>query len=536
MNDRTFPKEKEQRLKRTLRSLVKKSKCLKGANIVEFPFDKFKKSHLIQMVKSFYRIEDLTVFWDHLQPKTIRTNIYWLTHLRQLKTLRIKNSQSSYRYSHLNFKHLNQKFFKALKRKKLQKFKFLLGIGPEDVSEGLMISNYPSTLKELTLSLDRSQLDPIQYFSFQNYFSLSQISHLQKLELLFPIPLQLLNNLLSSIANPIELTCLGLQLADRNLPGENDISLLTNFLQKCTHLKELNLKFYLWIDIFTKLTPLQPFQLKSLNLTVQIDEEIHLTTLGSFLKNFSQLQKLKLLILNSSWSNSFQEGFVIFNQDLAKLTELKKFDVYFWLLGSTPTSKTPGVLSNLANCVNSLTQLEELYLNHTEADFENELFILTDALRGKSSQLKRLRLEFKAEKLKEQDVINFIKTIQKFEKLEELEFKGLSLINAEIFELFSKIICNSKKLRILNLKKLSTPGASGWNILSMLKEILLRPGFESICYEEPWNSSANLRFAECQKLNMKEIVEKNSRLKSVSLPSYMFQGHFYPKLIQYKWT
>jgi len=541
---RRHVKTNSQVLKKLLKSVVKKSKFLKGANLVEFPFSNFRKSVLIQTIKYFYRTKALTLFWKNNEANMISINTQWLKHSKHLKTLKLNSSEANtYSYYHNDKKDkvnsLMQTHFRTMKRKRLSKFKHLFAAGPNEETLNLMISNFNSSIRELTLSWDKDSYNFDLNRALQNYSSFSKMTSLQKLELLFPANLQLINSLLSNIPNPKEISCLGLQIEDKAMqtvkPSVEDITKFTNFLNKCTELEHLNLKFSIWIDIFSDFNILQSAKLKSLELNIQIDEEKHYIILGSFLRKLTNLEKLTILILNSSWADIFLNGFVTFNNDIAQLNNLNKLDIWCWLLGSTQSSKVPQIMTILANSIRSLKQLEELDLRNTEIDYENELGVFVQCLKEKSSQLKRLRLEFKDQKLKEQDLVDFAKTIQKCEKLEELDLKGLRIESSECFELFLKALSVAKKLKVLNLRNLSIPETEPINIISMLKNVLTRKGFERILFEANWGSKASERFKDYQ-LIFGEIFKKNHQLKSVSIPVFMFQDVKYAsQLNEFKW-
>ncbi len=462
-----------------------------------------------KLCKTYHRI------WSSTSALTEGLSLRVFNHLRELK---LENSKFFGQSSNLKKKKGKPTKYPNIKDTKIEKFSISIEVGFHILCNALLMSKYPKTIKELSLSWKGKSVMPIEMDL--SAFTKSS-ANLNKLVLAFPITQELLRPFLLT-TNPRFLHSLTFFINEDSITEETDDD-ITTFLDNCASLQTLNLKFITWTNIFQKLNKSPSSflsRLETLELYISVFKEEHLLMLGSFLQSLNSLHKLTITILNTSWEDPLQKGFDFFIQQLHNKQNLKILDLNYWYYGSTSTSKTTGLVSSLSKCILSLPKLEQLSFIHNEADYVNELDEVTNILNEKGANITKLALAFKGQKLNDQSLLKFIKQIGCMDKLEELNLTQLVFPNPKCFSVFSKTLMNLASLRKLVLTKMVT-ASSGDVIISVVEKLLLKPGMNCLIFDEAWSAENWFKLSNCKRIRMELILSVNKTLEFYSIPRYM---------------
>ena len=510
--------------KQLLRTFKGKSKVLTELDLIDFTSQNFTKGKLLKMIKHFHRIKSLILFWVHIEIALVKANIMWLKYTNMLNSLILSYPpQKSVMMAPTFLDSSNIELIQAIKKTRLKKCSLSLQTCPKEGGYGPIMNKYPFTVSELSILSERDTMSLQNITLYQEKISLAHMINLCKLELLFPLNMELLIGLLQSIPYANKLACLGLFIPDKSLT-DHDNKFIRDFLQKCSRIKNLRLSFLTWPSFIENLAP--NLLLESLNLDLQIHNEEQFLVLAAFIEGLENLQQLELWItVQRTQEDSFEK---VYNREfLSKLKKLKKLSLKYVDEGCNFNLMKPLLqISSISKLLKESVYLEELKIHFTERENTDELHCLVESLENKASQLKKLEINFKYQYIKADDLQDFINFLDKTSSLEEFTLNKLRVTNLNCLESLKKVLVDSKQLRNVSLNDISVPTGCGLSLISMIKSLLCKPKLENFSFEvSPLDSMPWTEIEYDEKLYLPELIERNPSLKNVSVSYYLiFQG------------
>ena len=458
----------------------------------------------------------------------------WLKILTKLKTLRceyyrIEQIQTT---EFLNLENERRKalikFFLRMKQTDLEKIELYLytNITKASYNEPLrqifIFSNYPSTVKELSLSWSPPPISTGKTITVEGG-SLSHMKCFETLNLLTALKSDELLPILQQIPVKSGLT----HLRFNEVPNQESTK-VRNILSLFVNLQSFGLKSEQRNLTPNLLNSLKAFSttLRYIDLNINVYSGTEFDDLGNLLVELNNIQTIKLEIVGSDCEPLH---FRILYDQIAKLSNLHTLhiinNIKFKVISNTKAETDNNPLEALINCFTSLPGLIEVNFGSLKAKLTNDLKKLLDEL-ARLPVLKRLELTSCNTGLNDEDT----KTIESFiksDKVEELALVGFSFNDKNSFEKVSRAIMLSKTLKTLCFKNVNI-GFETDSFIERIREIIKNRNIMTLWLNFP---RIKEEVVEEKRISLKEVIKENPTLTILNID----QGIFKEKYLNERW-
>lgn len=472
------------------------------------------------IIKRFSNLRFLSLNFNGGRQDRIQNYTKWLQSAKRLTKFYFMYRK----YTHDPYpEHLKKQFssfIRVLKWKRLEVLKiFLRGNNTDTLQRFLEFKNYFPTIQKLSI-VWKPYEDPLLISAqpLEN-LSMAHLKNLNTLNIFVPITVPLLKSALDTILYPSNLKVLGLEPQGESTNFNADSLSLTSILQKFSQIKKLRLLMNMWLDIPKSLvnaTTLEHFKLE-----FYVQKMTDLAFLGELLNTLQCLQSL-VLTLRTKQALEVEPGsnFYTLLNDISQIKNLYKFKFYSYGLAQNKSiENNEGVISSLASCIQNMPDLQEFSVRFHQSDSVQEYHQLIEALMAKAKDLKRLRIDFSAQKLERQGRNKLLGLLKRLESLEVLGLHNLWLEGLIDFERLAECLELLPNLQVMNFYQLNG-NVYRAPLARFMKRLLVRRGFRKIqCTQCEVNTETlGKEIDNSDKLDVKEIVKTNIGLQLAYTP------------------
>jgi len=383
------------------------------------------------------------------------------------------------------------------------------------------LNRYPQTLKELVFS---KSCPLVTQPGQEHCLSLEKFRDLTKFQFLMSTPIEILNRLFGSIANPEKLKTLGFfmpEFQSKNQGQENTICQPSkDFLAKCINLERL----CIFLDMWTEILPaLSGMRLKKLELYTVLKD------IDPLIQCLREQTSLESLSININFLNFTDESLIKLCELFEGLEGLKALRKLRFRL-RTPsfvknlTGKVVPVVPALISAINQFEALEELSFINLEGDFKESLVEFLAALQKKAKTLRKIELDLNSCIFDGESSRLLTQTLGKLELLEEVSLKRFKVSDDRFFGWFLDFLSNNKKLRGVEIDNIERviENYNPQGLLDMLRKALGKRELRRFSYLESWKPGLQDPFKNVKKLNPREVIKKDTNLEYLYIPSYIY--------------
>jgi len=527
------PFEFEARSRTFCKQITKLSKTFKHSNQVQFhqSLKYYRRNEIQNIIKRFKNIKSLSL--DFLVPfgdRLVKDCVEWLILLKRLIKLWIvlgdnKNENFARRVTSPN---MLQYFMDKLPRSNIQTLKFSFKAASE--AELLLFKNYPLKLKNLIILHEPAEDSSHVPLASQIASPSFNMEYLRQLHLSALISIKQISFLLNSIEKPEHFKSLQLKpfMVETNT---DDALILSECLSKFQNMNSLNLNLVYWkgdvANVFEALKTIHRLTELKMNFTLLKFHD--LVKLIDAIDNLTSLKKLSLKVRSpKAAGEEITETCTNLFQKIGCLQELQKLRIFFRTdyMMTRECFNPDQLLSTLSKSLLNLENLKSFSFDfynfihsYQWADFFNKA-------KPTLLNLKCFKINFKGEKLVDQDLDSFLELLQNAHHLHELALNGFVFTLLQLFEKTALCLTRMKCLTRLTLNDVFGK-LERRPMAKLLNELLPRPGFKEFKSDlSPKNQYImNQPLHIRERVNLKDITNRNFSLKKASTPLDVFLGN-----------
>jgi len=448
----------------------------------------------------------------------------WLKFTNRLHSLFFRQSEPLASETLISAGPLNIRLAQDLQRRRIRKIihsvlPLRFKIGDHYIFD---MNNYPSTIQEMSLDLSQCTLLTGSRKPMSQYVSMHKFSLLTRLELLFPLETENALTLLKTIQNPQLLTSLGLYLKnDSPKYDEPDLTPIFDFIVDCPELEKLDLRMTHFTNKLELLSRLHSqSRLKILNLWLYARTDKHLHDLGAVISSVGNLESLDItvdFISDSIYKKTFSE----FYQGISQLPGLKKLRLEFT---STHDVKIKPAYSELVNCLDGLSQLEELSFDILDMNLHLEFPSVLKGLNKIAHQLKKFSMDFIGNYFSGNDEIELMDVLVKMKRLRELGISRFSFKQSpESLLKFKEVLEGLEGLKKITWTCFDVSKEGSEVFFDLVRSVLAKRGVEECKFIQNYEMYLN----EKKKILFDKILERNPKLQVAEIRASVILNNWY---------
>lgn len=526
--------------RKILFNVLKRAKQVKGLQLQRYfvNYPDLTRSQVYSIIRPLRNITFLSLSLNGTNKRLLRIHSEWLRYCKSLKKFYLLVEERGNQHILSNQAHnLCHRFLRELHQTKLQvmKVNFETHTDNQNLKLFLSFNHFPSTLKDFSIYWKSTKI-PFSSLSLNRVTSsLSYLPNLQSLNLDIPGSVRVLQPIVTSLEHPENLTNLDLNFYTGN-NNQPDFEWIRDILKSSRQLASLKLSFDRWLgDQAVYFMSLKECPLKSLSLKIFVEDDSHLVSVGNLLDN---VENLESLVLKISKFTTYEDEEVLYSlfMSLSELQYLRKLKLHFLDRIMQDIYAAPQLITLFKESLKDLHNLEELSFKFPQSDFGEQAADLINVLAENADRFKKLRLDFGAVKLDNHNMERLLYLIQKAKSLTHLHLYKLRFEESGMFNEYIFALCELKNLRILKLteirgKLIKSVFAEG------VKKILKIRSLEKFNCTQQWPGILFGEIKDSERINVREILAKNPRLKSLNVSFDIFAQSkicklFYCYLIQ----
>lgn len=523
-------------MKNRLVKILRKAQPSKALNLHEciVQYEEIPNKVIAQIAKKTCRVKYLSLPDYTISQELLEKYSLWLKYARRLKRLDyIAPSFSDFPDGEKGkYKSILNKFFHEVRRDRLDSLNISQKINDENLgSSFLKFQKYPSTLKSFAFDC-RNSIDDLDFSVEKLAGSLKHMKELKSVSFALYNQSQLVEPILSSIANPNKIENLSIEFIYN---GDENTELSMSTFSRFVNLANLRMKLdFCPKNLNSILKSFTVLPLKNLHLDVLIEEESHLIALKELITRLRNLESLTLKISkNSEFKNENTLNGVF--EKISHIRPLKNLKLHFI---TPPESDKHNLdtrfLSSLRGVFTKAIKLERFSLRLNQVEPRKAFTEVLNHIEKVAPSLKKLEVNVGEVKLNDDEYLRVTNLLQRMSSIQVLKLNSLNVTMSQYLEDLMDVVYGIRGLTAFEVREM-TCSLNKAPFISIIEKLLSKRGLSKFDCGLSWvHQNSGARRTRGNQIDLKRIIEVNPQLKKYPQSAALYV--YYDNDTEWRWA